>query len=557
MTVTSVVESLRGVPLFGSLDPDVLSAVAAASDLQVVPARAVLFDAGAPADAMYVVVTGRFDVVGSDGTLLRSVGPGAVVGELALLAGGRRSATVRAVRDSRVVRVGRDGFLAVTARAPEAVLGLAAAVAAELRSVAGGDVVVPRTRPLGVTAIVTWDGAGATAADRITRQLGDVVVLDGSGDAGAAAAAAAVESAEAAGRGVVLRAGGDDADGATDWAAFVRRTADRIVAVGTGPPPQQVAGEAEWSLVAVVATPGHRPPWPSWASGPWRRAWVDDDASLARLARRLRGASPGGLLSGGGARGLAHIGVIAELERGGRRPDRWGGASMGAFVGALAAAGRTATEIEAVCRAEFVGRRPFRDYAPVPRHALLRARRAQQMLERLFGDLRVEDLRDDYFCVSADLVAGELVVHRSGRLVEVVGASMSIPGLAPPVRRDGTWLVDGGVLDNLPVDVMVAAQEGPVVAVDVMRTSAMAGDAAMPRLMDTIGQALTIGGRQLLAANRAAADVLLTPRLGSMGLFDFDRMGVAVAAGRQAVRDNGDGGEAVWGASGAGAHSAS
>ena len=231
---------------------------------------------------------------------------------------------------------------------------------------------------------------------------------------------------------------------------------------------------------------------------------------------------------------MAHIGVIAALEESGRRPERWGGCSMGAFVAALAAKGLAADEIAAVARAELVDRRPFRDLT-IPRHALVRARKARQMLDRVFGDVRIEDLAQDYFCVTADLASGTLVVHREGLVAEHVAASMAIPGLTPPTVRGAQVLVDGGVLDNLPVDVMLAADEGPVTAVDVMRRGGLSSNGVLPSLLDTMCQALTVGGRQRLLENLRQADEVIAPELGSIGLLDFDAFDRAVSAGRRAV----------------------
>ena len=189
------------------------------------------------------------------------------------------------------------------------------------------------------------------------------------------------------------------------------------------------------------------------------------DAAIARVARRMTGRSVGLVLSGGGARALAHIGVIEELRAAGIEIDRVGGTSMGAFLGALLAMGHDPEEIEARCYEEWVRRSPLTDYR-LPRVSLLRGNRARAMLDRTLPG-NIEALPLDFFCVTCDLVAGDLVVHRRGSLAKAVGASISIPGLVPPMSRHGRLLVDGGVLNNLPVDVMAPAHEGPIIAVDV------------------------------------------------------------------------------------------
>jgi NTE family protein len=123
---------------------------------------------------------------------------------------------------------------------------------------------------------------------------------------------------------------------------------------------------------------------------------------------------------------------------------------MGAFVGAMAALGWKPETMVEVCRRELAQRAPFSDYT-IPRHALIRARRAASMLRRLFGELALEQLSRPLYTISADLLSSRMVIHRTGSIVETVGASMAIPGLAPPVSRKSQLLVDGGVLNNLPV----------------------------------------------------------------------------------------------------------
>ena len=182
---------------------------------------------------------------------------------------------------------------------------------------------------------------------------------------------------------------------------------------------------------------------------------------MARVARRLTPARSASSSPGGGARGFAHIGALGALVDAGFLLDRIGGCSMGSLIAGMAATGWGADEIADHCRDELVRRSPFNDYT-LPRVALIRSRKAGAMLERLFGDSLVEELERPLFTVSADLLSSRLVVHRRGTLVYAVGASMSIPGVAPPVRRLGGLLVDGGVLNNLPVDHMAETGEGPV-----------------------------------------------------------------------------------------------
>jgi predicted acylesterase/phospholipase RssA len=199
-----------------------------------------------------------------------------------------------------------------------------------------------------------------------------------------------------------------------------------------------------------------------------------------------------------------------------------------------------------VCRRELAQRAPFSDYT-IPRHALIRARRAASMLRRLFGELTLEQLSRPLYTVSADLLSSRMVIHRTGSIVDTVGASMAIPGLAPPVSRKSQLLVDGGVLNNLPVDVMVADEPGPVLAVDVMRrldASDLGVETGplLPTIVETMARATVLGSVERAEANRELADVLIAPDVQDVSLRGFRNLDRVVEAGRLAAQEVLEGG---------------
>ena len=99
--------------------------------------------------------------------------------------------------------------------------------------------------------------------------------------------------------------------------------------------------------------------------------------------------------------------------------------------------------------------------------ALVRGRKVSQLLREHYGDMRIEELPKPFFCVSSDLTTGRIHVHRTGVLWRALRASVSLPGILPPVTYHGHLLVDGGVMNNLPVDVMSENRHGPIIASDV------------------------------------------------------------------------------------------
>ena len=354
-------------------------------------------------------------------------------------------------------------------------------------------------------------------------------------------------SNDAAGRVTVLAAPADAPD---EWREVCGRSSDRVLAV-LGPAPAARLGEGGslpgWGSVTTITdvvlldAPDDRARSSAVAAriAPRRLHHVrtphlGDDT--ARLSRRVSGAALGLVLSGGGARGFAHIGVLAELAELGFTVDRFGGCSMGALIAAMAARGRSPDEIRTGCRAEFVARSPLNDYT-VPRVALIRGRKAEAMLGRLLGHGVIEQLAVPFFAISTDLTSGDAVVHRTGSLLHAVGVSTSLPGLIPPTVADGRVLVDGGLVNNLPVDVMVADGEGPVIAVDVSGEPfrRRRGRRARPSIVETLAGATVAGGRARADANRGLADCVLLPDTGGIGLLDFRRLDEAVEAGRRAV----------------------
>ena len=536
MSTTGVsLSTLACVPLLAGADAEALEALAADAYPRRVLAGEWLIREGDEADDLYVVLRGRLRAVaGADGRTLRVLGPGAAIGELALLTGSARSASVQAVRDSTLLQLGRGRFVELMERDS----GFAAAVARELAAQlqASGGLAAPPTRPALLTLRRVDAGVPlAAVASSLAHALstyGPVEILGAD-----AAGTSAVEQAEQENAHVLLV----DETGAGVWSDLCARQADRtlLVATADSPPPDEPSPDAD----LVVLGP---------SSGAALRALLDavqprahhrlattepSDPGAGRLARRLVGRALGVVLSGGGARGFAHIGALAELEADGIEIDRYGGCSMGSFIAAMAAAGWSPGDIRDRCDEELVRRSPFNDYT-LPRVALIRSRKAARMFDRLFGEMTIEELAKPLFTVSADLLSSRLVIHRRGSVTEAVGASMSIPGLVPPLSRSGRLLVDGGVLNNLPIDAMADSGEGPIVAVDVVRRLEVSAEdePPLPSIMETLSRATVLGSVERAERNRELALLVITPEAQDIPLRDFRALDRAVEAGRAAAR---------------------
>ena len=391
-------EFLAAVPLFAGLELELREQLAAGARTVTVHAGEWLFREGDPAQATYVVRTGRLEVVDeSTGSVIRELGRGDALGELALLTDSTRSASVRALRTSELLAIGRDEFDAALDSSPALPLALARTLAAQLRDTRAP---VAAKRPLPVTVALVALGPGVPL-DGLARGLREACavhlaaeLLDGRelpevSEPGQASAvyAPAVDRAESCSR-LVLLAAGELAE-VTPWGEFCLQQADRILAVlGPGGVSAAVLERPELrgcDLVVLDLALG--------AAGQGAIAEALDPIEshvlssgsladdLARVARRLCGQSIGIVLSGGGARAFSHIGVLDELLAAGVVIDRVAGVSMGAVVGAMFAMGLDPAAIDAACFDEWVQRRPLADYT-VPRHALIRGEPAPRRAVR-------------------------------------------------------------------------------------------------------------------------------------------------------------------------------
>jgi len=255
------------------------------------------------------------------------------------------------------------------------------------------------------------------------------------------------------------------------------------------------------------------------------------------------------VLGGGAARGLAHIGVLEVFEREGIRPTCLAGSSMGGLIGALAAAGVGAAEIADIAR-HFHFPRWFLPGGVLPWDFLFRS--AIPALPESFEALTVPLL-----VTAVDLETGGQVVLSSGPLLPAIRATCAVPGVLPAVKRDDRWLVDGGLLNVLPVDVAWLFEPDVIVAVKIgarasrrlpqldwrlasflSRLGGMFPNPATAKVSFEVlvrAAEILLERQTALAAAMTDPDVLVEPDLGDMSLRDFDRIDDAVAAGRRAA----------------------
>jgi NTE family protein len=238
----------------------------------------------------------------------------------------------------------------------------------------------------------------------------------------------------------------------------------------------------------------------------------EEEEDWASLRRFLTGRAIGFVAGGGGAFGPAHIGIYYALRERGIVFDIFGGASVGsAMAAAFALKMEPPTIIEGI-RDIFVANRAFRRMT-IPRYALLDHRALDAGLQRHYGAVAIEDMWNPYFALAADLSASEPCVIRTGPLWQAIRASSAIPGVLPPFfTEDGHMLVDGGIVDNVPLQPMSQIKAGPNVAIILDPPRKRVYDVAYDRLPGPMMLALRLALprlRRQLPACPSPVDVIM------------------------------------------------
>ena len=502
MSASRVTEALAASELFSSFGPEALAELSEAVEWVSLPGGAVLFHQGEVADCMYLVVSGRLRVTREreDGgaRVLGEIGRGESVGEMALLTGEHRLASVRAVRDTVLLRLDQAAFERCVERQPTSMLQLTRRLIARygqaIKSSAGGGgrvttvAIVPTSREVPLSEF-TRRLAEAFAAvgpvlrlnsDRVDAALGAGVAQTPRDHTRSAELEAWLATEEARHAAVLY-----EADLVrSSWTTRCLRQADHILLVGSDdlspePGPIERAMERDGTESAagarslVILHPERR------ALYTGTSAWLaerrvdrhfhvvrDDAADCARLVRMLTGRATAVVLGGGGARCFAQIGVLRALVEAGIEIDMIGGTSMGAYLAAQYALGWDGERMRRFNTRLWAELKPLKAYT-IPFVGLTEPSLFIRETRATYGEANVEDLGIPYFCCSSNITRARLMVHERGPLWRWLGASIAVPGIGPPLFEKGDLLVDGAVLDNLPIDVMRQRCDGTIIAVDV------------------------------------------------------------------------------------------
>ncbi len=493
MTTDRTPDGLSAVGIFRDLSADDRLAMEAEFAKVSLRRGEILVREGDEADALYIVVTGRFDVrIEGRDDVVAEIGPGSPIGEIAFLAGGTRTATVVTTRDSVVLKLDRTDFDRLCQRMPGIWRTLTASLASRLAAQTARPRVVseslPRTiavipagpKPIPLRFVELLMSAFQAVGRTCLLRSGDIADFVGRDvDLSSRVATEALNALEASHDAVILVAD----DTLTDWSEKAIRQADLVLRVGCAEPvTTDIVPESPHEVFAsgllaprvqrlVLLHERRRTPH---GSRLWLRhrtvrmhhhVAMTDRIDFDRLVRFITGRAIGLVACGGGAFCAAHIGIYKAILEAGVAIDIMGGTSGGSAMTAGFAMGLSPDDIDRVTHEIFVENRALRRYT-WPIYSIFDHTHFDRQVSPYYSGIDIEDLWIPFFAISTNLSRYSLHRHTEGDLWAAVRASGSIPALLPPYyTEDGQMLVDGCLLDNVPIRVMHDLKQGPNIVI--------------------------------------------------------------------------------------------
>jgi NTE family protein len=557
----------------------------------------ILFQEGAPSDALYLLLSGRLQahVAGPDGLpqAVGEIGRGESVGEMGVFSGKPRRATVVALRDSVLARVEPASLQAILQSAPALTMHLNRVIIERLQRRNTSQKLRRNVSNIAVVSV----SAGLDAESLLDRLSSE---LRSQGHAALRLTSRSIN--EEAGRPDAAQVTDDDPDAhywlvnyldelesrhalvfyqtdpePTQWTRRCLRQADEVLLLASASASPDLS-PIERACLGDAATRVRQdlvllhPAGAAWAEGTLgflaRRPRVQqhyhlrqgNQADLGRLARLLSGNAVGLVLSGGGARGLAHIGVFRALEEAGVPIDFFGGSSIGSVLAACMACDWGWQKVISENRPVYLAN-PTSDFNYLPLVSLLSGRKIDRILRKSFAGRHIEEMWRPFFCISTNYTQVREQVHARGELTRAIRASMAIPGVFPPVVSGNDLLVDGAVFNSLPVDVMARTGVKTILAVD-LRPGARHRDELtfqevpgpwtmlldrfrpagrrrypVPSMLTTLMAAHTLNSEQKRSQVIGDVDVLFNPDVRRFGLLEWKAFDQLVEEGYRHAKE--------------------
>ncbi|MCV2368315.1 patatin-like phospholipase family protein [Roseateles oligotrophus] len=480
--------------LLGDIEPQSVEVLLQHLEWVEIAAGQALMTQGDPGDAMYLLLSGRLRTYITnefgDTRVVREIGRGQVVGEMSLFTDEPRSATLVAIRDSVLVRLAKDRFKQLLSISEQVSIALTRQIILRLKT-EGSRSIPDKPVTIGLLPITTNVDLAGFAAE-LARQLagmGRIAVVSPQSigvDLEDPAICERPRSDFAATRRIAVHLDQIESEhdfvllisdsGPTPWTERCCRHCDELLLLADADQEAQLhpievqclisrPPRTDASEILVLLHPQERQSPQGTLAWLARRPLADHvhirpqlPRDMTRLARLVSRNGVGLVLAGGGARGLAHIGIYRALLERNIEIDLVGGTSIGAVMAALVGTDRPLDLVTASAKSAFAAN-PTGDFNWLPMISLIRGRRLRRVVEHSITELtghaaQIEDLWKNFFCIASNYSQAREQLLDQGSLLKSLLASVAIPGALPPVILNGDLLCDGGTFNNLPADVM-------------------------------------------------------------------------------------------------------
>lgn len=537
-------DSLSRIPFFKSCSAETLAAISAKLRKAHFEHGEVVFVENSLGDSMYLIESGQVKVSvntgpGQQERIVNYLGPGNFFGEMALLLNQRRSATVTVIIDADLWVLRKGDMDDLLADHPEIALQLTRELSRRL-----SDAVMEVEKRPGYTLTAVFGPEAWRLAEHVhqlTRQR--VVLFDATG----------------------TNLNQQINPGAQNESLVVLQAMDNLSSATLVETLSILVDGYDWVLVAlpaeynevtakalqlVRATILLKTPAASWmtelSKGPIFSC-NNTEAELSRTARKIAQRVIGLALSSGGARGIAHIGVLKKLQEANIPIDMVAGTSAGSLFGGLYACGKSPNEIANFAK-NLIKLIDFKSGLWDPRfnlpwNGLIKGNATLKYLDKQFKQATFADTKIPFYVVAADVMSGEEIVFEEGPLAEAVRASIGMIGIFSPYQLNGHYLIDGGAVNPVPASILaekganiiIASSVIPSIEEERVRGRLKSGQPLNPNFFGVLTSMMAIMEREIVKTRMSPVDVLIRPRVELMTAMDYDKADDFIRLGREAT----------------------
>lgn len=539
-----VADSLHRIPFFRGLPPETLLAISAKLQKLHFEHGAVVFAEGSLGDSMYLIESGQVKVsigaiAGQQERVINYLGPGNFFGEMALILDQRRSATVAVTIDADLWMLRKADLDEILIDHPEVALNLTREISRRL-----SDTVTEATRRPGyrITAMFgdeTW--RVAQKVHEITRQR--VVLFDATRCNIVSQVPAELQND----RFVILEAMDNLTHEALVETLGILADGYDWLLIALPPEYNEVSAKAVLIAEAVVLYQTPEEPWIAETTNDPIFYCDGTEAEIGRTARKITRRTVGLALSSGGARGIAHIGVLQALEKANIPVDMIAGTSAGSLFGGLYATGKSAAEVAEFAK-NLIKLIDFKSGLWDPRfnlpwNGLIKGNATLKYLSKHFNNATFADTKIPFYVVAADVMSGEEIVFEEGLIAEAVRASIGMIGIFSPYQLNGHYLIDGGAVNPVPASVLaekgadfiIASSVIPSIEEERARGQAIARRSNTPSFLGVLTSMMAIMEREIVKTRMSSVDVLIKPKVEILTSMDYDQAEVFLQLGREAT----------------------